>query len=118
VNRRGPEIIKLKEFNKESSKNGFKSNPYNENNNNSYDNKFKPKINNNRYEANNKNKTITIIEILTKITNSSTIISIKIAIILQTIQRIKIENRIITTLDINEAKDTFISITTTTPPIT
>jgi hypothetical protein len=51
------EIIRLKEFNK-NSKNGFKSNPYNENNN-SYDNKFKPKRNNNRYEANNKNKTIT-----------------------------------------------------------
>ncbi len=51
------EIIKLKEFNKENSKNGFKTNPYHGNNNNSYDNKFKPKRNNNRYEANNKNKT-------------------------------------------------------------
>jgi hypothetical protein len=53
-----------------------------------------------------KTKPITIIEILTKITNSSTIISIEtIAIILDTIERIKIENRIITTLDIKEAKD-------------
>jgi hypothetical protein len=40
------------------------------------------------------------------------------AIILETIERIKIENRIITTLDMNEVKDRFISITTTTPPIT
>jgi hypothetical protein len=72
------EIIKLKIFDKENSKNGFKSNPYYVNNNNSYDNKFKPKRNNNRYETNNINKPITIIEILIKITNSSTIVSIKI----------------------------------------
>jgi len=66
-----------------------------------------------------KTKPITIIEILTKITNSSTIISIETtAIILDTIERIKIENRIITTLDMKEAKDSIISITTITPPIT